>query len=171
MANTYQLIEAKTLGTAVSSVTFSSITQSYNDLKLVYSVRNSGSADPWYQVLIQFNSDTTAYNYPYKYVYGLASSAGAGSGNQAVGYSVSSSATADTFSNGEIYIPNYTSSSFQKPIRGEVVNENSATTNIISFFATSWQGTTAPITSLILTQNANNFVSGSTFYLYGIKNS
>jgi hypothetical protein len=171
MANTYTLIEAKTLATAVATVQFTSIPQTYTDLKLVYSVRNSGSADPWYQVLIQFNSDSTAANYPYRYIYGLASSAGSGTGNQAVGYSVSSSATANTFSNGEIYIPNYTNSSNYKSISGDVVNENNASTNIVALYATLWQGTPAAITSLTLTQTANNFVQYSTFYLYGIKNS
>lgn len=171
MANTYTLIEAKTLGSAVASVTFSSIPQTYTDLKLVYSVRNSGSADPWYQVLIQFNSDSTASNYPYRYIYGLASSAGSGTGNQAVGYSVSASATASTFSNGEIYIPNYTNASNYKSISGDVVNENNASTNIVALYATLWQGTAAAITSLTLTQNANDFVQYSTFYLYGISNS
>ena len=171
MANTYTLIEAKTLGSAVSSVTFSSIPQTYTDLKLVYSARNSGSADPWYQVLIQFNSDTTAANYPYRYLYNASGTPGGGSGNQAIGYSVSDAATANTFSNGEIYIPNYTNTSNYKSTSGDVVNENNSATNIMALYATSWTGTAAAITSLILSQSANNFVANSTFYLYGIKNS
>ena len=170
MANTFTLIEAKTLGSAVSTVTFSSIPQTYTDLKLVYSARNSGSADPWYQVLIQFNSDTTAANYPYRYLYNASGTQGGGNGNQAIGYSVSNAATANTFSNGEIYIPNYTSSNY-KSTSGDVVNERNSTTNIMALYATSWTGTAAAITSLILSQSANDFVANSTFYLYGIKNS
>ena len=171
MANTFELIQAQTLTSAQSSVTFTAIPQTYTDLKLVYSARNSGSADPWYQVLIQFNSDTTAANYPYRYLFGLSSGAGSGNGNQAIGYSVSSSATASTFSNGEIYITNYTNTTVDKSMSGDVVNENNSTTNIMALYATKWQGTPDNIDSITLTQNANNFVQYSSFYLYGIKNS
>jgi hypothetical protein len=61
MANTFELITSSTVGSGgAASITFTAIPQTYTDLKILYSTRNSGSGDPWYQVLIQVNSDSTA---------------------------------------------------------------------------------------------------------------
>jgi hypothetical protein len=61
-------------------------------------------------------------------------------------------------------MPNYTNTSNYKSISGDVVNENNASTNIVALYATLWQGTPAAITSLTLTQNANDFVQYSLWY-------
>jgi hypothetical protein len=95
--------------------------------------------------------------------------------NYAIIYGASngSATTANTFSSSEVYIPNYgvvqarQISSFGAP----ETNATSLDNRPLAAAANLYTGTTA-ITSLVLTQqDATNFVSGSSFYLYGIKNS
>mgnify|MGYP003342157445 CR=1 FL=1 len=79
--------------------------------------------------------------------------------------------TANTFSNGELYIPNYTSSS-QKFISDDSVRENNATSGIDFLSAGLWTGTSAINTiTLRVYGGSANLVQYSTFYLYGINNS
>jgi hypothetical protein len=82
-----------------------------------------------------------------------------------------SNTTTSTFTNSEIYIPNYTSSN-QKSISGDAVNENnSSSTNVQArLVAWKWSGTTA-ISSILFSTNTGNFVQYSTFTLYGISNA
>ena len=168
MANTYQLIEAKTLGSAVSSVTFSSIPSTYTDLELVFSARSSYS-DIITGYSIKFNSDATTSNYTYKRIYG------GGSGTPSSDSSVNSlfanadSSTANTFGNGKIYISNYTSSN-AKSSSLDYVTENNATSAYAGLAALTWSGT-ATINSITITPTDGNLMINSTFYLYGIKNS
>ena len=170
MANTYTLIASQTVGSGgASAITFSSIPNTYTDLLVKVSARMSsanGSAG------ITFNGTNT--NYSFKYLYGSGSSAVSGSGGSSYidsgvyGYST---ATASTFGNSEIYIPNYTSANY-KSISLDTVNENNATEAYAWMEAGLWNNSAA-ITSLSIVPQGGgtNFVQYSTAYLYGINNS
>jgi hypothetical protein len=80
------------------------------------------------------------------------------------------SATANTFGNGEIYIPNYTGSN-NKSVLSDGVGENNGTTSYQFITAGLWSNSAA-ITSIVLTPLVGTlFLQYSTATLYGIKNS
>jgi hypothetical protein len=87
-----------------------------------------------------------------------------------VGGAVSTGLTSNTFSNSEIYIPNYAGSN-KKSFSADIVMENNATTAFSTLNASLWQGTAAISSLTFFDHNGNNFVQYSSFYLYGIKNS
>jgi hypothetical protein len=63
MANTYQLIEAQTLGSTTASITFSSIPATYTDLKISISCRGDAFPSPYNTPLAyQFNATTSGYS-------------------------------------------------------------------------------------------------------------
>ena len=86
-------------------------------------------------------------------------------------YGVANAATAtnNTFANFEIYIPSYTAIQ-NKPSSAFGVAENNATSPIFIQVSAGLRSVTDAITSISLVPSGN-FVSGSSFYLYGIKNS
>jgi hypothetical protein len=172
MANTYTLISSNVLSSSAASVTFSSIPSTYTDLVLRFSSRTSRTS-VYDQIKLTFNGDT-ATNYSDTYVFGDGATAYSGSDVSSnyslLLYSNGDSATASTFGQGELYIPNYAGSA-KKPSSSFIVAETNATTQRMGVNANLWQGTAA-ITSVTFTPfTATNFLSGSSFYLYGIKNS
>ena len=176
MSTNMELIEAKTLASNTATITFSSIPQTYTDIVLRYSTRSTvadGSA-PSQNQAIRFNSDTGA-NYKLILLAGstpsTAESAITTTGTSIFwNYATSPNATANTFSNGEIYIPNYTSSNY-KSASIDGVTENNSTTSNVNLTAALWNNTDAINTITITDTNSGSFVTNSTFYLYGIKNS
>ena len=79
-------------------------------------------------------------------------------------------ALANTFSNCSVYVPNYAGST-NKSFSADLTAENNTTGTNMQLVAQLWSDTSA-ITSLVFVPgNGTNFVSGSSFYLYGIKNS
>jgi len=167
MANTYNLIEAKTLGSNTASVTFSSIPQTYTDLLLKTSLRFTGSSADSVKML--FNNSSS--NYSFRYLEGSGSSVSSGS-NWFQGIwidTVGSSANTSIFSNSETYIPNYAGSNY-KSVSIDLATENNATTAYMDLVAGLWSDSAA-ITSLVISPLQYSFLAGSTFYLYGIKNS
>lgn len=170
MANTYFLIEAKTLGSGLASVTFSSIPQTYTDLKLVMSMRstgNLGSPNTYFDITtVSFNGSSS--NFSQQQVYGNGSgSAIAGSASTLQIHCPGSGATASTFGNAEMYIADYTSSA-NKSMSVDLATENNSTNGITMFIAGLWSQTAA-INSIGLTMYGGNIAEYSTFYLYGIK--
>lgn len=174
MANTYiQIGSTVTVGSGgAADITFSSIPATFTDLKLVISSRSTqaglGEANR-----ISFNGDTTSGNYTQKRLLGVGSGAGS-SQSQTLReslFNVGSNATASTFANSEIYIPNYASAN-AKSVSIDTVTENNATEAYAALIAILWSGTAA-ITSIALVPEtgSSTFVQYSTAALYGIKKS
>lgn len=172
MATTYTLISSNVLASSAASVTFSAIPSTYTDLVLRISAR-TGRTDPDY-ILLTFNSDTTLSGTTYSDTYVLGSGSVATSGrdsSSATIYDVGIpgvNQTSNTFSSTEIYIPSYTVS-VNKPFSSFSVTENNATAADIWSGANLWRNTAA-VAQINMT-SVSPFVSGSSFYLYGIKNS
>jgi hypothetical protein len=156
----YVLLQRITVTDPVASITFSSIPQTgYTDLKIVGSVRNSqGIANT---ILASFNGSTT--NFSTRFIEGDGSSAYSSTNTRWI---ASSGDTTSTYSNWEVYIPNYTSSNY-KSWTTDSVTELNGTTAYTTFIAGLWSDTSA-INSITFTQNGSNMREGSSFSLYGI---
>lgn len=170
MATTFVKIQTVTVGVAgASSIDFTSIPQTYTDLKVVMSARANTVAVSESSKMT-FNGVTTGYSN--RYVFGNGSAASSGSDTTAFVFRVPSSlATASVFGNGEVYIPNYTSANY-KSFSDESVSENNDVTSGAIFTANLWSNTAA-ITSIkieVLT-GGGLFTQYSTATLYGIKSS
>jgi hypothetical protein len=156
-------IASVTVGSGgASTIAFSSIPQGYTDLKLIYSTRDGdtgGSA-----VYVTFNGLST--NRSMIILQGTGSATSSGTDTVIYGRGTSGDRTANTFSNGEIYIPNYTSSNY-KSVSIDSVEENNATAARTAFTAGLWSSTAA-ITSITLTPSVSPFAQYSTATLYGI---
>jgi hypothetical protein len=171
MANTMTLIATQTLSSTSATVTFTSIPQTYTDLKLVTSARcYRGTADHQEDLDITFNGSTTGY---YRKDLGYSPARSTSGSNEAAGLrngTPSDAATANTFNNAEYYIPNYTSSNY-KSFSMDTVSEDNATYALLWIYAGQWQNTAA-ITSITLKPDQSTYIyNNSTFSLYGIKNS
>lgn len=166
-------IQTVTVGAGgASSIEFTSIPQTYTDLVIVCSARNSSSSG--IDMGMRFNGNTGT-NYSYRSVYGSGSTASSGSASSETlftraGYSAGSGYTASTFSNVSYYIPNYTSSN-NKSVSIDGANEQNSSTAYAQLVAGLWSQTSA-ITSVTLYVNsantADNFAQYSTATLYGV---
>jgi hypothetical protein len=169
MAN-MELITSVTVGSGgAASVTLpatGTIPQTYTDLKIVMSVRGDQAAH-YASCFISFNGSSTGF--VHKFVYGEgATAAGFGGNTNQIADQNGNTATANTFSNAEIYIPNYTSSN-AKSFSVDGVTENNATTAFAELGALV--GPSAAITSITISPNSTKkWLEHSTFYLYGISN-
>ena len=173
MANTYELIAKVVVGSGGAEyVSFTSIPQTYSDLVLKTSVRNTGSDG---NVVINLNSLTIRTDIGNARnligVEGGAVIAQTGAGYGYSFYSNVNAYTANTFSSSEIYIPNYTSTK-HKAMSSDSAQENNGATSIRGILAILML-LTDPITlfSISSSSSATPFVENSSFYLYGIKNS
>lgn len=164
---------AKAVSTGSSTtVTFSSIPSTYTDLILLFTARSNGSSG-----YIFFNNQTapqTTYSQTFLYNAGSSVLSGRNTNTNGIIYfSINStSATANTFSNVEIYIPNY-SGSTNKCYSASIISEDNVATTGFAYQnaqAGLWTNTAA-INAVSIISTSGNFVSGSRFDLYGIKNS
>jgi len=162
-----QPIYTQTVGSGgATSITFNSIPQGFTDLKIVISLRSTGTNGT---LIVQFNGDTTNTNYSMTQLYGIGYGGGSSARYSAPYFTNSnlSSYTSNTFSNGEIYVANYTAANF-KQIMTDSSSENNATSAESWLLAGLWRNTAA-ITSIRLSQAIDTgFTEYSTFTLYGI---
>jgi hypothetical protein len=171
MAN-YIPISTITVGSGgVASIDFTSIPQIYTDLIIKVSARgeyagaitdfgiafNGGNriSDTQYSLITLYTNGTTPASYT-RVAFGY----------NHLFYIPGSTATANTFANGDIYIPNYTSSN-QKSVSIDGVNENNVTNNYNALTA-GLRTNTAAITSITLSAYLD-LAEYSTFTLYGIR--
>ena len=165
MASTYEPIATTTLGSAASSITFSSIASTWTDLRVVF----VGTATTAGALRCQFNSDT-ATNYSITLLYGDGSAAASMnitsqtymnlSWARQIQTSIPMLATLDIFS--------YAGSTYKTAL-SQLSNDNNgsgATASTVGL----WRSTSA-ITSINLFMSGTTFQAGTTATLYGIKSA
>lgn len=154
--NTYVALSTQTVGTAVSSVTFSPISSAYTDLVLVMQLNTSSLVDG----SLRFNGDT-GNNYSVTRLYG-----GSGGAFSDRFSNISSILIGDLSTNTDsatiLQIQNYSNTNVNKTV---LVRANPNGRPVFANVGL-WRNTAA-ITSITLTSSAN-FAVGSTFTLYGI---
>lgn len=168
MANTYELINSVILTGSQSSIDFTVIPSTFTDLKVVYSARTNRSATSDH-ILMQLNGSTTS----------LTGKRLTGNGSAAQSYSTTSgaageatgdTATANTFGNAEIYIPNYAGST-NKSWSSDGVAETNAASVGMDLDAGLWSNTAAITSIKLIPEVGSLFLINSTAYLYGVKNA
>ena len=168
MATTMKLIAKNVLGSDAADVTFSSIPGTYDDLLVLISARNArtNASDNIHDLYMKINTVTT--NRSRRSLEGNGAAASSGSASDAyIGSTPAATATSSTFGSLEIYIPNYAGST-NKSFLITGVTETNATTAYIQAIAGLWSSTAA-ITELNFYHTNWNTLSGSSFFLYGIK--
>jgi hypothetical protein len=155
---TYTPLANITLGSTATSVTFSSINQTYRDLILVTNVTHSANAE--IDLTIRFNGDSGA-NYSRVAMTGDGSTAAsfAQTGNN--GVNVLGAST--TISAAITQVMDYSATDKHKT----VLFRGNLTSGRVSAFAARWANTAA-ITSLSVSVLSGNYAIGSSFALYGI---
>ncbi len=165
MAATYTPIASITLGATTSSVTFSSIPQTYTDLVLISTpTQNTGYNN--LNANFNFNSGS---NYSSTWLTGSNDTSFSGrASNIGVAYLSAYAAPGTTLGNFlcSSHIMNYSNTTTNKVVISRAGNNVTGTD--IELVVSLWRSTNA-ITSITLSLGANNFVSGSTFNLYGIQ--
>lgn len=163
-----QPIFTQTVGaTSIGAITFNNIPQGYTDLKILVSARTNNSAQNLIYYYVNGNQNTI---YSTTWVVSTGSTIGSARtiSNPQVqgGVATGTGDTANTFSNTEIYIPNYSGGNYKQGIV-DGVGENNAAASTIAL-ATNLIQTNAPITSLTIFYNTILFTQYSTFTLYGV---
>ncbi len=161
----YKIATVEVGSAGASSIDFTSIPQGYTDLKLVISARVTFGGT-YYDTDVAFNGSTASMTR--RFLYGDGSTvASSSASNSRFTWSSSPSATANTFSNAEIYIPNYSGSTNKSVSSDTVVETNATTGNLLAFVAGLWSNTAA-INQVTLTPTSGTFIQYTTATLYGI---
>ena len=169
MPSTYTLISSNVLSSGAASVTFSAIPSTYTDLVLKLSVRSLYS-DVFDVLQTTLNGSTANFSGTRINGNGAAASSNTTANLNTITYGNAATSTTNTFSNIEVYFPSYTASQ-NKPFSAFTAHENNNTTAYLQAAANLWSNTAAINSIQISTSSSSNFAIGSSFYLYGIKNS
>ena len=154
---TYTPLASTTLSSSASSVTFSSIPQTYGDLILTWDVDISATTG---QIILRFSGDTGA-NYSRVQMRGdgsAAASFAADGATQLFAYS----SPYDKFW-GNIQIMDYSATDKHKT--GLIRNDNVGEFTVA--LASRWANTSA-VTSIEVFTDGETYLAGSTFSLYGV---
>jgi len=167
MPENYVLLERTELNDTTASVTFANIPQTgYTDLKIVMSARLTSAgydSTPWNSGNIAFNGTTITSG---RLLAGTGSAAVSDT-NASAAFTTDTDATANTFGNFEMYVPNYTSST-NKSVSVDLVTENNGTASVCVLEAIL-STVTASITTISFTPTGGySYAANSTFSLYGI---
>lgn len=165
-------ISQQVLGSANATVTFSSISGSYNKLILQITARGDTAAQT-IGVNIQFNNDTGS-NYDYERLVsssaGVSRSGGAAQTSGNLGNITAASGAAGQGSSMTVELPDYANTTFRKQYKssGGYRNVVDATGGYVNEqVAGNWRSTSA-ISEIDVLCATGNFNTGSIFTLYGI---
>jgi hypothetical protein len=165
MPVTYDNIATTTLGTAASTITFSSIPATYTDLRLVFVGTSATSTN----FTVRFNNDSGT-NYSWTYLSGTGAAAQAGSfTSQTEFYPNVSVQTTPQMHTVDVF--SYAGSTNKTALSEEIADKNGS--GRVSRFAILWRNTAAinRIDIIALYGSTNTYAIGTTATLYGIKNA
>lgn len=161
MAVTYIPIATQTLSSTASTVTFSSIPQTYTDLVVV--VNGTVSTNSW-DLYVRFNGDTGS-NYSVTRLWGSGSAAGSNRlSNDTLIQSTYYGSLGTEQSNQILNVMNYSNTSTYKTM---LVRANRAGQGVDASVGL-WRNTAAINSLTLLLFSGGQFAVGSTFSLYGI---
>jgi hypothetical protein len=169
----YDSLMSTTITTAVNSLSFTNIPQTYAHLELRLYTR-SAAVTTLENVFMRFNGDAGS-NYTSSYIEGYATTAA----NSTGGFSNSVMLTAKTvgagtaatqaFAPAVILIADYTSTAKAKTARTFSGYESADVNSSIFFTTETWTGTAAINSITLYVSGAVNWSVGSVFSLYGIR--
>ena len=160
----YEVISTQTLGSAVASVTFSSIPQTYTDFVLVVSNLSAASASNAFKM--QVNSDT-GNNYSCTFVEGDGTLAESGRRTSTNSFNFMDQVIGtNAYSINIINFMNYSNTTTYKT----VLSRSSTAGTAVEAAVNLWRNTNA-ISSFVIffAASGNDIQSGTVFTLYGIK--
>ena len=171
-AGSYESISSQTLASDTATITFSSIPGTYVALQLRILSRSTRAAANA-NLNIQINSDTgTVYTLHELSGDGATAtatgSAAGGVTNASIARSTGTTANASVFAVSIVDIHNYASSTQNKTIRSFFGYDNNGS-GIVGLRSVLYVGTTAVSAFTLSSASSSNFLTGSTFALYGIK--
>ena len=161
MPATYEKIATTTLGSAASSITFSSIPSTYTDLRIVLVAK--GDQDQ--NTSIRFNSDT-ATNYSYTRLSGNGTTAESFTNSSVSNVLLGQSGIIEQFALITIDVFSYAGSTF-KTLLSSNSNSTNGVDDTLNRLVGLWRSTSA-INTVLLYQGAGNYVAGTTATIYGI---
>jgi hypothetical protein len=168
MATYIQIGSTVTVGAGgAANIDFTSIPSTYTDLVVKVCGRTNRAA-VFDDILISFNGSTASFTG--RELYGDGAAAASITTARAASIATGANATASTFGNSEIYVPNYAGSA-NKSFSVDGVQETNATTAYAIMIAGLWSNTAA-INQVTLTPSVGTLFSQySTASLYGISKS
>ena len=153
---TYEPIATTTLGSAVSTYTFTSIPSTYTDLVLII----NGTVGSGVSTTLRFNSDSGS-NYSFTGINGNGSSA---SSFRSSGTTEIATGEIRTYNSTIILnIQNYSNSTTYKTL----LSRANTASDYVQAFVGMWRNTNA-VTSITMGLASGNYSTGTTFTLYGI---
>lgn len=163
------------LGSAVASISISSIPSTYSHLCLIAELRTTRALtfDP---VNVTFNGDTTAANYYLETLFGNSTNAAAAESLGATGaFAIEASAIGSTAVAGNgrlvIWMLNYASTTLPKAIltTSYIHGINSSSGLEVAWCGGDWRNTANAISSIGIAPTFNNIAANSAYELYGLK--
>lgn len=170
MATTYEPIATTTLGSAQATISFSSVSNAYTDLILI---GNWGQSVDSESCLFRVGNGSvdTGTNYSATELWGNGTTAGSQRTSNATGARItfSTGGGSAVTSNFALHLMNYANTTTNKTFitRNNVPSSSFPGT---SAFVSLWRSTAA-INTITLYLTGGNFLTGSTFTLYGIKSA
>jgi hypothetical protein len=175
MAETYKLISSVSVSstTAFGSVSFTSIPQTYKDIVVWVSARSDrNAADGLERVYLYLNGSSSGITM----INAIATSStfssdsyttGNGQGGT-TGLTSNQNAPANQFGFSMLYISDYTTTNAKIGVSQATIPIGAGGTGNYNYTQSYAHSTTSPITSITTSGLGSNWLTGSTFYLYGI---
>jgi hypothetical protein len=161
----YDSLATVTVGTAVSTVTFAGIPNTYKHLQLRYITRNDTAA---YYVILRFNGDSGNNYANHQLSTDGATVSSGGTATTPQIYLPRNATTSQIFGAGVVDILDYANTSKNKTVRGLGGYDANTVAAALDFHSGLWMNTSA-VNTITLSAFAGNYAQYSQFSLYGVR--